>query len=62
MKSKKRKAIVDFILEEMANGIDVYLHEEDEVGVCGYCRQLSYKPHQESCPVKLARELLGRKS
>jgi len=60
MKPKKRKEKLDFILEEVSSGITVYRNDHDSVGVCGFCQELSYKPHHESCPVKLAQELLGR--
>jgi hypothetical protein len=57
-KTKKRKTDIDFIIEEMSNGCTVYLNERDEVGVCGFCNELSYKDHQPDCPVKIAQDII----
>jgi hypothetical protein len=35
-----------------------YLNEHDEVGVCGFCNELSYKDHQPDCPVKIAQDII----
>lgn len=60
MKPKKRKAKLDIILDAVADGVTSYDGLEDDIGECGFCHRLSYKDHADDCPVKLARELLGR--
>ena len=62
-KAKKRKADIDFVLQEMADGCTTYdSNIEDDIGECGFCHIISYKPHEEGCPVEIARKILKERS
>ena len=39
------------IAKELSEATTTYSHEEDEVGTCIHCGEVSYKDHEQRCPI-----------